>query len=63
MSKTADKNSFILIINDDTEFENDFVSMGINMIKKRKGTIIQAEPYGKKSGILLSKGCDQLNLL
>ncbi len=50
------KKSFVLIINDDTEFENDFLETGINIIKNKPKTIIQAEPYGKKSGKLLEKG-------
>ena len=54
----SDKNSFVLIINDDTEFENDFLEAGINIIKNKPKTIIQAEPYGKKSGKLLEKGIE-----
>jgi len=50
------KNNLVLIINDDTEFEPDFLEKGIKIIKNNPGTIIQAEPYGKKSGLPLNKG-------
>ena len=50
------ENSFVLIINDDTEFENDFIEKGISILKNKPETIIQAEPYGTKSELALKKG-------
>lgn len=52
----TDTTGFVLIINDDTEFESDFIENGINTILANPGAIIQAESYGKKSGKALKKG-------
>lgn len=52
----TDTTGFVLIINDDTEFEPDFIENGINRLQADPGAIIQAEPYGKKSGLALKKG-------
>ena len=54
--KTNNNPSFILIINDDTEFEPDFLQTGINLVKDNPGTIIQAGAYGKKSRKLTEQG-------
>lgn len=53
-----DKNTFILIINDDTEFEPDFLWNGLSIIANKTGSIILAEPYGKKSGKAQEKGIE-----
>jgi GT2 family glycosyltransferase len=55
-NKKEHSDSFVLILNDDTEFETDFLRKGINIIKNIPGTIIQAEPYGKRSGKLSGQG-------
>ena len=47
---------YVLIINDDTEFESDFLENGIKILNEHKNTIIQAEAYGKEAGTLLSPG-------
>lgn len=52
----SDKSSFVLIINDDTEFAPDFLESGIRVIQNNYGTIIQAEPYSKKTTLPLKKG-------
>ena len=44
------KNSFVLIINDDTEFDEKFLETGIRIIGNNTGSIIQAEPFGKRTG-------------
>jgi GT2 family glycosyltransferase len=43
-----DKNDFVLIINDDTDIEKDFLENGLKILKNNKKSIIQAKGYSLK---------------
>lgn len=43
-----DKNHFVLIINDDTDIEENFLENGLNILKNNTNSIIQAKGYSLK---------------
>ncbi|HOV12887.1 MAG TPA: glycosyltransferase family 2 protein [Spirochaetota bacterium] len=46
----------ILIMNDDTIFENDFLESGVNLINKNPNSLILAYTYSFQTKVLLEKG-------
>lgn len=47
---------FVLIINDDTEFEADFLEQGIKLLKQRMRTLLLAQAYSRQTGRLIDAG-------
>ena len=47
---------YILIMNDDTEFSSDFIQNGLDVISKKKRSMLIAHSYSKTSGKLLNSG-------
>jgi GT2 family glycosyltransferase len=50
------KSDLILIINDDTEFDNDFLAMGLQLMSMSSQTFIQAQAYSKQTKQLIDIG-------
>jgi len=47
--KNIAEEDICLIVNDDTEFENDFILTGVDIIKKNKKSLLLAKAYGKQT--------------
>jgi GT2 family glycosyltransferase len=47
---------FVLIINDDTQFENDFLEAATNFLTKRSRFLLLAQCYSRQSGQLIDAG-------
>jgi len=45
-----------LIINDDTEFDTDFLEKGATLLKKQEKTLLMAQSYSKKTKMLIDSG-------
>ena len=48
--------AIVLIINDDTEFEADFLEQGIQRIRQRQRTLLLAQCYSRQTGRLIDSG-------
>lgn len=74
----CDADDLVLIINDDTEFERDFLERGLGILRDRSHTLLLARRYSKSSGKLLDagvhadwkrlrfeppRGCEEINCL
>jgi len=46
----------VLIINDDTEFQADFLEKGIRLLKQHTRTLLLARSYSRQSGVLVDAG-------
>jgi GT2 family glycosyltransferase len=46
----------VLIINDDVEFEADFLRVGLALLRKQQNTLLLAQCYSKQTGCLLDAG-------
>ncbi|MCG6535356.1 MAG: glycosyltransferase [Syntrophales bacterium LBB04] len=46
----------VLIINDDTTFEKDFLEIGVDILSRRRSTLLLAQCYSMESGKLLDAG-------
>ena len=51
-----DDDNFILIINNDTEFDGNFLQTGINLLNLKDKTIYGAQCHDKYTGLLFDKG-------
>lgn len=54
--KNAKDSDFCLIINDDVFFEQDFLAIGVNRLKRLKKTLLLATTYSLQTGELLERG-------
>ncbi len=48
--------SLVLIMNDDTEFAEDFLAQGASLLENREKTVLLAQCYSKQSGCLIDAG-------
>lgn len=56
-SRSINEEDFILIINDDTSFDADFLNIGVNLLESNENTLILAECFDEKTQKLIDKGC------
>lgn len=55
-SLKASPNNFVLIINDDTQFENDFLETGVNILKNSHNSMLLAQCYSNITHELVDSG-------
>ncbi|GLI36598.1 hypothetical protein GHYDROH2_00990 [Geobacter hydrogenophilus] len=55
-TNSLDPQDVVLIINDDTEFEPDFLEKALSMLQSSEKVLLLACAYGKKSGLLIDAG-------
>ena len=55
-SNNVEKDEFVLIINDDTQFDKNFLSTGINYLSDRPRTLIQAQTRLQQGGDFVDTG-------
>lgn len=55
-SQKASPNNFVLIINDDTQFENDFLETGVNILKNSHKSMLLAKCYSNITHELVDSG-------
>ncbi len=55
-SQKLPESDMVLIINDDTEFEPDFLENGVTLLKKKEKTLILAQCYSKQTQQLIDAG-------
>lgn len=56
LEKNVDDEAIVLLINDDTVFEPDFIKMGVELLRMNPRTLIQAQAIGSESGQLIDRG-------
>ena len=52
----TDADDVVLIMNDDTEFDPDFLTKGLEILNDRPKTLLLAQSFSKSSGMLLDSG-------
>ena len=55
-SQNLPSSDLVLIINDDTEFERDFLEIGLSLIKEHQRTLLLAQCYSKQTKQLIDAG-------
>lgn len=55
-SQNLPSSNVVLIINDDTEFEADFLERGLAIIERNKRTLLQAQCYSRQTNLLIDAG-------
>jgi GT2 family glycosyltransferase len=56
LSQYISEKDFVLIINNDTEFEPDFLRIAVRLLRKNTGTLLLAQCYDRENGSLLDSG-------
>ena len=51
-----DRSNLILIINDDTEFDNDFLERAVFLMKGQKHSLLLAQSFSRETGALVGSG-------
>lgn len=51
-----ERDFFVLIMNDDTEFDPDFLSNGISILSQKPKTVLHATPFSKTTGKAMTNG-------
>jgi GT2 family glycosyltransferase len=55
-NRKIDDHDVVLIMNDDTEFETDFLERGLSLLQDYPNTLLLAQCYSRSTGALLDRG-------